>query len=52
MAGVRIEAAAVSMTTTAAGTSPALAEVSDLATCLRELEELVAAVSQMPTAGL
>ncbi len=52
MAGVRIEAAAVSVTTTAAGTSPALAEVSDLATCLRGLEELVSAVSQMPTAGL
>ena len=52
MAGVRIEAAAVSVTTTAAGTSPALAEVSGLATCLLGLEDLVACVSRMPTAGL
>ena len=52
MAGVRIEAAAVSVTTTAAGTSPALAEVSDVPTRLHGLDELVAAVSQMPTAGL
>ena len=52
MAGVRIEAAAVSVTTTAAGTSPALAEVSDVPTRLHGLDKIVAAVSQMPTAGL